>query len=95
MVSSVYDLSPVVTWVLVIIVGGNTAGAIAGGYGVLWLAFTTTGGLANPVVSSIETASAIGMTILSLIIPFIAYILVIFILFFVCKRFKKIRLSKA
>lgn len=96
MVSTVADLSPVVTWALAIIAGGGTAGAIAGGSGVARLASTaTTGGLANPVVSSIETSSALGMTVLSLFLPTIAFILVVLILFFVYKRFKKIRRSKA
>ena len=95
MVSTVADLSPVITWALAIIAGGGTAGVVAGGSGIARLASTTTtGGLANPVVSSIETSSSIVMTILSLFLPFIAFVLTVFILYIVVKRFKKIRRRK-
>ena len=95
MVSTVADLSPVITWALAIIAGGGTAAAVAGSSGVTRLASTaTTGGLGNPIVSTIETGSSIIMTIVSLVIPALAFIFVLIILYIVFRIYKKIKRSK-
>jgi hypothetical protein len=96
MVSTVADLSPVITWALAIIAGGGTAAAVAGSSGVTRLASTaTTGGIANPVVSTIETGTSILMTIVSLFIPVLAFILVIIIMYLIYKVYKKIKRSRS
>ena len=96
MVSLVTDLSPVITWALAIIAGGGTAAVIAGSSSATRLASTTTtGGLANPVVSSIETGSSIIMSIVSLVFPYAALILVIFIIWIIFKINRKFRKSKS
>ena len=65
MVSTVADLSPAITRALASIVGGVTAKAVIGSSGLTGLACATTiGGLANPIVSAVETGSAIVMSIL-------------------------------
>jgi hypothetical protein len=95
MVSTVADLSPAITWALAIIAGGGTAAAVAGSSGVTRLASTaTTGGLGNPVISTLETGSSIVMTIVSLFIPVLAFILVLVILYVVYRFYKKIKRSK-
>jgi uncharacterized membrane protein len=54
MMSTMVDLSPVVSWCLAIIAGGGTAVAISGSSSATRLASTTTtGGLGNPIVSTI------------------------------------------
>ncbi|MBQ0788850.1 MAG: DUF4126 domain-containing protein [Oceanihabitans sp.] len=96
MVSTVADLSPVITWALAIIAGGGTAAAIAGTSGVTRLASTTTtAGLANPVLSTLETGTAIVMSILSVFIPVLAIILVVIVLFIIFKLYKKFKSRKA
>lgn len=96
MLSTVADLSPVVTWSLAIIAGGGTAAAIAGTSSATRLTSTaTTAGLANPVVSTIETGSSIVMTLVSLIFPYLALVLVIFLLFIMLKLFLRFKRKNA
>ncbi|WCO03075.1 DUF4126 domain-containing protein [Psychroserpens ponticola] len=95
MVSTVADLSPVITWALAIIAGGGTAAAVAGSSGTIRLASTsTTGGIANPLVSTIETGTSVVMSAFSIFIPVIAFIFVIIILYVIFRLYKKIRPSQ-
>ncbi|WP_299229421.1 DUF4126 domain-containing protein [uncultured Psychroserpens sp.] len=92
MVSTVADLSPVITWALAIIAGGGTAAAVAGSSGVTRLASTTTtGGITNPIVSTVETGTSVVMSILSIFIPLIAFIFVLIILYIIFRFYKKIK----
>ena len=96
MVSTVADLSPVITWAMAIIAGGGTAAAIKGASGATRLASTaTTGGLGNPIVSTIETGTSVIMSALSIFLPIIAIIGVILILMFIFWIYRKIRPRKA
>ena len=92
MVSTVANLDPVVTWSLAIIAGGGTATAIKGAGATGRLASTaTTGGLGNPIVSTLETGTAAVVTTASIFAPFIAIILVIIILFIIFRIYRKLR----
>lgn len=92
MVSTVANLDPVVTWSLAIIAGGGTATAIKGAGATGRLASTaTTGGLANPVVSTLETGTALVVTTASIFAPIVAAILVIIILFIIFRIYRKLR----
>lgn len=96
MMSTVADLSPVITWALAIIAGGGTASAIAGSSSATRLASTaTTGGLGNPVVSTIETGTSVVMSVVSIFIPLLAVILVFIILFIIFKVLKKFKSTKS
>ncbi len=96
MLSTVSDLSPVITWALAIIAGGGTAAAISGTSSTTRLASTaTTGGLANPVVTTLETGTSVVMSVVSIFIPVLAIIFVVIILFIIFKLFKKFRLNKS
>ncbi len=91
MVSTVSDLSPVITWALAIIAGGGTATAIQGATTTTRLTSTaTTGGIANPLVATVETGSSIAMSAFSIFIPVVAVVLVASILFFFRKIFLKV-----
>jgi hypothetical protein len=95
MVATVSDLSPVITWALAIIAGGGTATAIKGSTSTSRLASTaTTGGIANPVISTIETGSSIAMSVFSIFIPVVAIICVAIIFWFIFKVFKLFKSSK-
>ncbi|MDG1729551.1 MAG: DUF4126 domain-containing protein [Algibacter sp.] len=92
MLSTVADLSPVITWALAIIAGGGTAAAVAGTSGTTRLASTaTTGGLANPLVSILETGTSVVMSVISIFLPILAAVLVIIILFVIFKLYKKFK----
>lgn len=95
MLSTVADLSPVVTWALAIIAGGGTAAAISGTSSTARLASTaTTGGIGNPIVSTLETGSSLVMAILALFLPILAGIAVLILFFVIFKGFKKFRPNK-
>lgn len=91
-VSTVANLDPVVTWSLAIIAGGGTATAIKGANAAGRLTSTaTTGGVANPVVSTIETGTAVAVSTASILVPPIAAILVIVILVVIFRIYRKLR----
>ena len=95
MVSTVADLSPVITWALAIIAGGGTAAVIKSTAGATRLTSTvSTAGFGNPVVSTVETGGSIVMSIISVFLPILAFILVIFILYLIFKVYRKIKPSK-
>jgi len=90
MVSTVADLDPVITWALAIIAGGGTATAIKTSTSTTRLASTaTTAGIANPVVSTVETGTSIIMSVLALVFPILAIILVLIIFWILFKVFRK------
>ncbi|MEO0526555.1 MAG: DUF4126 domain-containing protein [Bacteroidota bacterium] len=92
MVSTVANLDPVVTWSLAIIAGGGTATAIKGAGATGRLASTTTtGGLANPVVSTVETATAVVVSTASIFAPILAAVLVVVILAIIFSIYRKLR----
>ena len=95
MVSTVANLDPVVTWALAIIAGGGTATAIKGaGAATRLISSTTTGGLGNPIVSTVETGAAAAVTVASIFAPVVAIVLVIIILFIIFSIYRKLRPKK-
>lgn len=92
MVSTVAGLDPVVTWSLAIIAGGGTATAIKGAGATSRLASTaTTGGVGNPILSTVETGTAVAVTTASIFAPVIAIVLVIIILAIIFRIYRKLR----
>lgn len=91
-VSTVANLDPVVTWSLAIIAGGGTATAIKGAGATSRLASTaSTGGLANPLVSTMETGTALVVSTASIFAPIVAAVIVIVILIIVFRIYRKLR----
>ncbi|RED43525.1 uncharacterized protein DUF4126 [Winogradskyella eximia] len=96
MVSTVADLSPVITWALAIIAGGGTAAAVKSSASATRLGSTvSTAGFGNPIVSTIETGTSIVMSIISIFIPILAIIVVLFIFYIIYKLYKKLRPNKS
>lgn len=96
MMATVSDLSPVVTWALAIIAGGGTAAAIKGNSSAVRLTSSaTTGGFANPVVSTVETGTATVMSLLSVFIAPLAFVLVLVIFFGIYKFYKKLQKKRS
>lgn len=91
MVSTVSDLSPAITWALGIIAGGGTAATIKSAMGITRLASTTsTGGLANPLITTIETGTSALVSIVAVLLAPVAILLVIFIFYRFRKVYKKL-----
>jgi len=91
MLSTVANFDPLFTWVLAIIAGGGTATAIKSSTSTTRLASTTaTAGLANPMVSLLESGTSIFLSIVAVFLPIAAILIVIAILWFVVKLFKRV-----
>ena len=91
MVSTIAELSPVITWTLAIIAGGGTAATVKSAMGATRLTSTaTTAGIANPIVSTVETGFATTMSLISLFLPILALLIVILLLFLLRKIYKKL-----
>lgn len=90
--STMMDMEPLVQWSIALIAGGGVAGLIKGmGAGTRLASTATTGGMANPVVSTVETGASIGMVLLSIFLPILALIGVGLLLFFVLRWLKRRR----
>jgi hypothetical protein len=74
----VADLSPVLRWTLAIVGGGGVAGAVQGGTVLLRLkSGVMTAGVGNPLVSTGETASSTVTSVLAVVVPVLAFALVV------------------
>lgn len=99
MASAVPEMSPFLKWALAVIVGGGVAGTVQGFTSITRIASTaTTGGLGNPVVSTVEAGGSLVMSVLAIAVPIVAALLVVAILFFAVKKiygwlFKRNRLQ--
>lgn len=72
------EMSQFASWAAAIIIGGGTAGAVQmGTVAVRGLSTATTGGIANPVVSTGEWVGAFLLSILSLLVPVLVVIVVL------------------
>lgn len=90
MVATVTEMDPMLTWALAIIMGGGTAAVIKGNASALRLTSSaTTGGVANPVVATVETGSSMAMSLISIFIPVIAFIAVVLLFFGIFKFYKR------
>ena len=79
--SAVGDMSPFLKWTLAVIAGGGAAGLVQGATVMTRAVSTaTTGGLANPVVSTLELGGAVVTSILAVVAPILAVLLLVTIL---------------
>ena len=80
--SSIVDMSPWFKWSLAIIAGGGIAGTIHVFTGATRLTSTaTTGGLANPAVSTAEAGGAFGVSILAIATPILGVLLALLLVY--------------
>jgi hypothetical protein len=76
--ASVAGFDPFWQWSLAIIAGGGSAAIVQGGTVVSRVASTTTtGGLANFVVSTLETVAGVIFSVMSIVVPLLALILLL------------------
>jgi hypothetical protein len=89
--STVSELSPLLQWTLAVVAGGGAAAITQGLTDVTRLASTaTTGGLANPLVSTMELGTSATLSALALTLPLLAGILVIGVLVFAIQKLWKV-----
>lgn len=90
--STLVDIGPMAQWSIALIAGGGVAGLIKGAGAATRMASTaTTGGVANPIVSTVETGASLLMIVLSIFIPVLAIILLMWLIYFIFKKVNKIR----
>jgi hypothetical protein len=85
--SAVTDMSPFLKWTLAVIAGGGTAGLVQGATVLTRGASTvTTGGLANPLVATLELGGAALTSVLAIVVPALAAFLVVGLIFIVGRK---------
>jgi hypothetical protein len=81
------DIPQGIMWPLAIIAGGGVAGLTKGTTALLRAkSGVMTAGLANPVVATVETASATGITVLALVVPLVCLAAIVGLLYWATKR---------
>lgn len=89
--SVVTGMDPYLKWTLATIAGGSIAGAVQiTTVGIRQLSLFGTGGVANPAVSSAEAAGSVVVTIVSVLLPVLAVVLII-LGFFAARRLRGTR----
>ena len=84
--SVVGDMSPFLKWTLAVIAGGGTAAAVQAATVTLrGMSTVTTGGLANPVVSTGELGGSAVVATLAVVLPVVAVALVIIMVAFLAR----------
>jgi hypothetical protein len=94
--SMMTNMSPLMQWSLALIAGGGLAGLVQSGtVAARAVSTTTSGGLANPLVASAELGFSGVLSVLSLLVPVAAVLLVVGMLgfgsHFIYKRVSKLR----
>ncbi|WP_405377672.1 DUF4126 domain-containing protein [Nonlabens sp. Asnod3-A02] len=91
MVSVMGDMNPVFTWTMAIIAGGGTAAAISTTTsGARAMSTSTTGGFANPIVSTAEAGFSGMLSLVSIVFAPLAVVIVFFLLIGIRKLYKRI-----
>ncbi|MFI2742892.1 DUF4126 domain-containing protein [Zhouia sp. PK063] len=91
-VATFHGMNPVFIYAFGIIGGGGMAAAVKGTSAITRLVTTaTTGGLANSLVSTLETLVSAVLAFVAIYIPLIAAFLVILVLFMVFLFYRKVR----
>ena len=89
------DMPPMVKWTLAIIAGGGAAAATQGATTLLRGTSTlTTGGLGNPVIATLEIIGAIVMSLLAIIMPYLALVAALIFIFTTWRIILRIRRNK-
>jgi phosphoglycerol transferase MdoB-like AlkP superfamily enzyme len=94
--SMVSGMSPLLKWTLAAMAGGGVAGLVQGATMAARGASTlTTGGLANPLVSTLELVGALVTSVLALLAPLLVVVLItVFLVFFGRKLLRKMRTAR-
>ncbi len=89
-------MDPFVEWTAAIVVGGGAAGTIQGATVLSRAATTTaTGGIANPILATLENIAALALALLAVIVPVLAGVLVVIAVGLAIRRIARWRTQKA
>ena len=83
-------MSQFASWAAAIIIGGGTAGAVQmSTVAVRGVSTATTGGVANPLVSTVEWIGAVLLSVLSLLVPVLVVVVGIILAIWAVRWFKR------
>lgn len=81
------ELPPAILWPVAVIAGGGAAGLTKGSTALLRAkSGLATGGLANPVVSTVETVGATGLAVLAIAVPLLCLVAVVALLWWAARK---------
>jgi hypothetical protein len=81
------ELSPLLRWTLAIVAGGGAAGLVQASTALLRLKSSAlTAGVGNPVVATGELLGSLGLSVLALLAPLLAAVVVVFAFAFLIRR---------
>ncbi len=84
--SLVGDISPFFKWSMALVAGGGVAGTVqTGSVAARGTSSASTGGVGNPVLSTVELGGSVFLSILSLLVPLVAMILALVLCFFLLR----------
>lgn len=90
------EMSPLLQWALAIVAGGTAAGLVKGMTDVARLTSTaTTGGLANPLLATMELGTSTVLSLLAIALPLFTGLLVIAILVFAIIKLRNLMRRRA
>lgn len=81
------DVPPAILWPVAVIAGGGAAGLTKGSTALLRAkSGLATGGLANPVVSTVETVGATFLALMAVVVPILCFVAVVVLLFWAARK---------
>jgi len=87
MAASAQHLSPFLRWALPLVAGGGAAGVFFALTSIMRLGSTlTTGGLANPLFATFEAGAAVVLSILALLLPLLASLVIVGFIWIALRR---------
>lgn len=90
------DFGPMLQWALALVAGGTAAGLVQGMTDATRLTSTaTTGGLANPLVSTMELGSATVLSVMAIALPLLTGLLVIGLLIYAMLKLRQLLQRRA
>jgi len=81
------DVPPALMWPVAVIAGGGAAGLTKGSTALLRAkSGVATGGLANPVISTVETVGATGLAVMAIVVPVLCFVAVVVLLYWAARK---------
>jgi hypothetical protein len=90
--SLIIDLHPMLAWTLALVVGGGAALGGSALSNALHIGSTAaTGGAANPFLSLAETVGSLFLSVLAVLVPILAFIILALVVYLVVRVYRKMR----
>ncbi len=90
--SVITGMDPFLKWTLAVIAGGGLAGVVqALTIGTRQASTLTTAGLGNPLVATLELASSVGLSLMSVLVPVLALVVIVVFLIWASRRLMRRR----